>query len=102
MRLSRAAVTVPMRVACTPYQGGLRVAGTMEFRDADAPLDEKRIEAVVRSTRPLLSGVDWQRRHHEWVGGRPVTPDGLPLIGASRMPGAFVACLLYTSPSPRD
>ena len=80
-----------VRVACTPYQGGLRVAGTMEFRDADAPLDEKRIDAVVRSTRPLLSGVDWQRRHHEWVGGRPVTPDGLPLIGASKMPGTFVA-----------
>lgn len=79
------------RVACTPYQGGLRVAGTMEFRSADAPIDTDRIEAIVRSVRPLLTGVNWEGRHDEWVGGRPVTPDGLPLIGASRMPGAFVA-----------
>lgn len=79
------------RVACTPYQGGLRVAGTMEFRSADAALDRNRIEAVVRSVRPLLDGVSWQDRHDEWVGPRPVTPDGLPLIGASNMPGAFIA-----------
>ncbi|MDR7300326.1 NAD(P)/FAD-dependent oxidoreductase [Haloactinomyces albus] len=79
------------RVACTPYQGGLRVAGTMEFRSADAALDRNRIEAVVRSARPLLDGVSWQDRHDEWVGPRPVTPDGLPLIGASSMPGVFIA-----------
>ncbi|MEU6263298.1 NAD(P)/FAD-dependent oxidoreductase [Saccharopolyspora shandongensis] len=80
-----------VRVACTPYQGGLRVAGTMEFRSADDPLDRNRIEAIVRSARPLLKGVDWNERRDEWVGGRPVTPDGLPLIGATKMPGAYVA-----------
>ncbi|MBA8826047.1 D-amino-acid dehydrogenase [Saccharopolyspora lacisalsi] len=80
-----------VRVACTPYQGGLRVAGTMEFREADAPLDRRRIEAVVRSARPLLDGVSWQDRHDEWVGPRPVTPDGLPLIGGSNTPGVFIA-----------
>lgn len=79
------------RVACTPYQGGLRVAGTMEFRGADAPLARKRVEAVVRSARPLLDGVSWEDRRDEWVGPRPVTPDGLPLIGASNMPGTFIA-----------
>ncbi|RCW39591.1 D-amino-acid dehydrogenase [Halopolyspora algeriensis] len=80
-----------VRVACTPYQGGLRVAGTMEFRSADAALDRDRIEAIVRSARPLLDGVSWQDRHDEWVGPRPVTPDGLPLIGASNTPGVFIA-----------
>lgn len=79
------------RVACTPYQGGLRVAGTMEFRPVDAPLDRGRIEAIVRSARPLLTGVHWEERHDEWVGGRPVTPDGLALIGATKLPGTYVA-----------
>src|SRR5690606_41445996 len=32
-----------VRVACTPYQGKLRVAGTMEFRGPDDPLDPGRI-----------------------------------------------------------
>ncbi len=79
------------RVACTPYRGGLRVAGTMEFRSADAPLDSGRIAAIERSMRPLLSGVSWEERRDEWVGPRPVTPDGLPLVGQSAMPGVFVA-----------
>ena len=80
-----------VRVACTPYQGGLRVAGTMEFRAPDAPLDEDRVKAIVRSAQPLLTGVAWEERKDDWVGSRPVTTDGLPLIGATRTPGVFVA-----------
>lgn len=80
-----------VRVACTPYQGGLRVAGTMEFRSPDARLYPERIEAIVRSSKPLLTGVHWDQRRDDWVGGRPVTPDGLPLIGATAMPDVFAA-----------
>lgn len=80
-----------VRVACTPYQGGLRVAGTMEFRSPDAKLYPERIAAIERSAKPLLRGVSWEDRRDDWVGGRPVTPDGLPLIGATDMPGAYVA-----------
>ena len=31
------------------------------------------------------------RREDEWCGARPVTVDGLPLIGATRLPHLFVA-----------
>ncbi|GAB3299538.1 NAD(P)/FAD-dependent oxidoreductase [Parasphingorhabdus pacifica] len=79
------------RVACTPYQGGLRVAGTMEFRSPDAGVYPERIEAIVRSAQPLLEGVSWEDRRDDWVGPRPVSSDSLPLIGASDMPGVFVA-----------
>lgn len=79
------------RVACTPYHGGLRVAGTMEFRGADAPLDRSRVEAVVASVRELLTGVAWGERTDVWVGPRPVSADGRPLIGATKQPGVFVA-----------
>ncbi|HWO64941.1 MAG TPA: FAD-dependent oxidoreductase [Umezawaea sp.] len=80
-----------VRVACTPYQDGLRVAGTMEFRDPDAPGAHARLRSIIDSTRPLLDGVDWERRRDVWVGPRPVTPDGRPLIGAVDAPGVFVA-----------
>ncbi|MFD5830695.1 NAD(P)/FAD-dependent oxidoreductase [Lentzea sp. NPDC060358] len=92
----REPVTAPIylpevRVACTPYRGGLRVAGTMEFRDPDAPLDEARVDAIIASVRPLLDGVRWEDRTDVWVGPRPVTPDGRALIGATRLPGVHVA-----------
>ncbi|MEV7009514.1 FAD-dependent oxidoreductase [Streptosporangium sp. NPDC051022] len=80
-----------VRVACTPYQGKLRVAGTMEFRDADAPLAQARVDAIIASARPLLTGVSWEERTDTWVGPRPVTPDGRPLVGATNAPGRFVA-----------
>lgn len=79
------------RIACTPIGDRLRVAGTMEFRDVDAPLDTGRVDAIVRAGRPLLTGVDWDDRHDVWVGGRPVTVDSLPLVGATRAPGVYVA-----------
>jgi D-amino-acid dehydrogenase len=79
------------RVACTPIGEGLRVAGMMEFRAPDAPLDPRRIQAVVAATRGLLRDVDLDRRTHEWVGPRPCTPDGLPLIGRTAAPRVFVA-----------
>jgi D-amino-acid dehydrogenase len=80
-----------LRVACTPAPRGMRLAGTMEFRSADAPLDRRRIDAIVRSARDYLQGVDWDSISDAWVGPRPVTSDGLPVIGAAKQPGVFVA-----------
>lgn len=79
------------RVACTPINGALRVAGMMEFRSPEAPLDQRRITAIANSAQPLLQGADMDSRRDEWVGSRPVTTDGLPLIGATRSPRVFAA-----------
>ncbi len=84
------------RVACTPIErddgvSGLRVAGMMEFRRPKAPPDPRRIRAIVDAARPLLHGVDWESRTDEWVGSRPCTADGLPLVGRSRTPGVYIA-----------
>lgn len=95
------------RIACTPlhepvYPIGeppygqentelLRVAGMMEFRRPDEPLDQRRIRAIVDALRPLLDGVDLDRRRTEWVGSRPCTSDGLPLIGCTKDRRVFVA-----------
>jgi D-amino-acid dehydrogenase len=72
------------RVACTPIGDRLRVAGMMEFRAPDAPVDPRRVRAIVDAARPLLRGADLDARTDEWVGARPCTPDGLPLIGSTR------------------
>ncbi len=63
----------------------------MEFRRSDEPLDPRRIRAIVDSLRPLLDGVDLDRRRDEWVGSRPCTSDGLPIVGETRASRVFVA-----------
>lgn len=66
----------------TPLPGGVRVAGTMELGDTTNRLDRRRIEAIARAAAPWVDGVDWDARRDEWVGERPITTDGLPMIGA--------------------
>jgi D-amino-acid dehydrogenase len=79
------------RVACTPIGDRLRVAGMMEFRRPEAALDQRRIRAIAEAARPLLQGADLDARQDEWVGSRPCTVDGLPLIGATTSSRVFAA-----------
>jgi D-amino-acid dehydrogenase len=79
------------RVACTPIGDRLRMAGMMEFRRPEAALDHRRIRAIAEAAQPLLTGADLDAREDEWVGSRPCTIDGLPLIGATRSPRVFAA-----------
>lgn len=95
-RLPHGPVYFPsQRVACTPLQTSagrrLRVAGMMEFRAPDAPLDQRRVRAIVDAVSPLLPGADFDNRQDEWVGSRPCTADGLPLVGGTKSPRVFVA-----------
>ncbi len=39
----------------------------------------------------MLTGIDWEARTDEWVGSRPCTADGLPVIGATKSPRVFVS-----------
>lgn len=79
------------RIACTPYQGRLRIAGTMEFLGPDEPPRDRRVRAMIAQVEGLFRGVDLDDRRDEWVGSRPVTPDGLPLVGATAGRGVYVA-----------
>jgi D-amino-acid dehydrogenase len=78
------------RVACSPLEGRVRLAGTMEMVPPDKPLSAKRVAAIAGSVAPLLDGVDLSSRSEVWVGSRPCTSDGLPLIGATGSPRVFV------------
>jgi D-amino-acid dehydrogenase len=62
----------------------------MEFREPHEPSDPERVGAIVASASPLLDGVRWAERTDVWVGSRPVTPDGRPLVGEIAR-GLFVA-----------
>lgn len=79
------------RAVCTPLgEGRVRISGMMEFAAPDQPLDARRIAAIIAQASPMLRDIDWDGRTDEWVGPRPCTTDGLPLIGPTRSPRVFV------------
>ena len=75
------------RVAVTPQGDRVRLAGIMEFGSPDAAPRQQRIKSIVDSVRPFLEGVDWAARSDDWMGARPLTPDGLPLVGRDAYAG---------------
>ncbi|SES04101.1 NAD(P)/FAD-dependent oxidoreductase [Corynebacterium cystitidis] len=80
------------RVACTPAptrEGRFQIAGTMEFRGPDEPFQPGRVRSMIEVTKPLFQGVNWDDIQDQWVGSRPVTPDGLPLVGATQAPNVY-------------
>ncbi len=80
------------KVGLTPYDGVLRVGGTMELSGVNRTFDRRRVDSIRRLVSSLIPQAFDGVRVEEWVGMRPLTPDGLPVIG--RLPAlgnAFVA-----------
>lgn len=81
-----------VRVAYSPFASGFRLAGTMELSGINQRLEPRRVEAIRLGAARFLGGAGLDGEGRPWVGMRPITPDGLPLLG--RLPGtdnAFVA-----------
>lgn len=71
----------------TGTDAGLRFAGQVELARHDAPPDWRRADILLEHARlayPVLAGRDFGAGVRRWMGHRPSTPDGLPVIGAAR------------------
>ena len=80
------------KVVCTPFAGGVRLAGTVELAGFDLTINRCRLAAVAGAATDYLR--DWRPTSPEleWAGLRPLSADGLPLIGrAPGQEGLFVA-----------
>jgi D-amino-acid dehydrogenase len=73
------------RVGCSPYAGGLRLAGTLELAGESLVLNRRRLDAIADAGRRYLD-FTVTPGSIEWAGLRPLLPDGLPVIG--RVPDA--------------
>jgi len=80
-----------VRVACTPLSGKLRVTSVMELRGPDVPASAGVVDAIVDSAGRFFDGVRWADRDEAWVGPRPLSPDGRPLVGRVVENRIFVA-----------
>lgn len=80
------------RVGCSPFNGAIRFAGTMELSGVNTVLDRRRIRGIRRGIGRYLDLPVGDSEGTEWVGMRPITPDGLPLLGrVPRFENAYVA-----------
>jgi D-amino-acid dehydrogenase len=69
------------KVAVTPLSDRLRFAGTMEFGSFDTALDPHRLRGIARSAHAYLPDFSPTAQPQGWTGLRPMTPDGLPVVG---------------------
>lgn len=87
--LTRAVASKDRKFIMTPMEGGLRLAGTVEFGGLEAEPDNRRAEMLLvhaKAMLPELANVELSQLSEEarWMGFRPSLPDSLPVMDRSK------------------
>jgi D-amino-acid dehydrogenase len=93
LKMTIPAILTEARVAVTPLDGTLRLAGTMELSGLDESINMRRVKAIVKAVPRYFQGFDPDSVDcsKPWQGLRPCSPDGLPYIGRFRAYGNLIA-----------
>jgi len=78
------------KVALTRLGDRIRVGGMAEISGYDNSLPDRRQETLLHCVNDLFPGAADLQETGYWSGLRPMTPDGPPIIGATRVPGLFL------------
>jgi len=65
----------------TPLGDALRLGSTLELSGWDMTIRRKRVAGLRRAVQRVMGIPDDGRLRQIWRGPRPVTPDGLPVVG---------------------
>ena len=84
-RLRIACVLHETAVFCTPMDTFVRLAGTMEFSGANLVMRPARLRQLTVAARQFFPRLGPARPVSEWCGLRPMSVDGVPIVGA--LPG---------------
>ncbi len=79
--LSIACVLHERSVFCTPLDGVVRFAGTMEFSGLNDVMRSERLDQLTTSARLYMPTLGDAEPVSEWCGLRPMAADGLPIVG---------------------
>jgi D-amino-acid dehydrogenase len=71
------------KVVATPWNGSYRLGGTMEFAGYSTEMNQVRLQNLKNVTKEYLIDPYTDDVTEEWSGWRPMTNDGLPIIGKS-------------------
>lgn len=89
--LNNSVMDMDMKFVASSMSDGLRVAGTAEFAGLDAPINQKRLDGLIKLARNLLPKLS-ETKIETWSGQRPSLPDSLPCIGeVEGFPGLIAA-----------
>jgi D-amino-acid dehydrogenase len=89
---SRPVYMLETKVGFSPFNSAARLAGTLELGSDHTRLNERRVAALESSARRYFRTWNPGRAGRSWAGLRPLTPDGLPVIGpVPGHEGLFVA-----------
>lgn len=72
------------KIAITRFDDRIRVGGMAELAGFDLRLDPRRRETLEMVVSDLFPGSGDVPRAEFWTGLRPMTPDGTPIVGATR------------------
>lgn len=71
--------------------GRILLGATSEEKGFDKQVDPETIQRLYRSAVRVAPALEETRIHDAWAGLRPGSPDGLPIIGETALPGYFAA-----------
>ncbi len=79
------------KTAITRFGDRVRIAGTAELSDGDLTARQTPCDTLLKMARDWFpKGVGVPMKPTFWVGRRPMTPDGPPLLGPTKIDGLFV------------
>jgi D-amino-acid dehydrogenase len=82
LRVPQPVMSAENKFFMTSVNSGLRVAGTTEFANLDAPPNYQRAGALLKHLTRLFPTANTEG-YSEWMGMRPSLPDSLPVISTS-------------------
>jgi glycine oxidase len=71
--------------------GRILLGATLEEAGFDKRLDPDTIQRLYQAAAKVVPEIANMRIHDAWAGLRPGSPDGLPILGATSMPGYYAA-----------
>ena len=78
------------KIAITRFDDRIRVGGMAELVGFNTNLKAKRQETLEMVLNDLFPGAGDLEHDSFWTGLRPMTPDGTPLVGATKVPNLFL------------
>ena len=79
-------------VFCTPMNGFVRFAGTLELSGINHELRQPRLQQLAKAASRYFNNMGEASSRSQWCGLRPCLPDGLPAIGpVPKHPNALIA-----------
>jgi len=79
-------------IVATPWKGGFRLGGTMEFSGFNSDILARRVQNLITGATEYLKEPVGEPVMEEWVGMRPMVYDDLPIIDrAPNHPNLVVA-----------